>query len=1069
MVQHCIIRRSAAARLLRAEEMADLQGDVVIIGATREAADDFARTIATARAATFGMHRFSLAQFASRITRLEAARRAITPAASLMLDALTARAAHDAAADGLQYFGPVARTPGFPRAVRCTVTELRLAELQADQVATARVVGRDVASLLEHYEAALDEHAISDLADLFSTAAELLETDPPDLAGASFVLLDVPVWSTVERSLVRAMVARARTVTATVPFDDRESEDAYRVLGFVMDGEEAARDTTLDRVRQNLFAADALPECAPDDTVVLFSAPGEGREAVEIARAILSEAQRGVRFDAMAVALRNPAHYVPHLETALRRAGIPYYLACGARRPDAAGRAFLALLACGAENYSARRFAEYLSLGQVPRTAAPGSAVTTPSDPTLRAALGLPEDVEEEEPSDDEAALREPWKWEEFIVEAAVLGGADRWARRLAGLEREYGLRLQRAIADDPEGARAVALRRDAARLVGLRAFAVPIIERLEELARATTWGAWLDLLAPLARVTLKRPERVLRALADIRPLASVGPVGFADVVAVLESRLTSLERPQAPTRFGAVFVAPLGSLRGRSFRTVFVPGLGERAFPARLREDPILLDRVRADVDAGLERQDQRSRRERLLLRLAVGAAAERLFVSYSRMDVREGRGRVSSFYALDVARVMRGTIPDYEALERAAAETSGVSMAWPAPEDATRSIDALEHDLASLKRLLVHPDPAAVRGHANYLLQLHSHLGRALRMRKARWRRPWTAADGMWNPTGYPLTLLQQHGLRLRPYSASALERFAACPYRFYLSAILRLTAREEPERIEAIDRRTRGTLVHAVYANVLRALHVAGLIPLTGGNLAVAHTRADEVLDATAAEFHDLLAPAIDAIWRTDIEGIRTDMRIWLDRLAAVADDWVPMHAELGFGIPLREGLDPASTPDPVVLQDGWQLRGSVDLVEIATTSRQLRIRDYKTGENKTKANLVVGFGRVLQPLLYALAAESLRGLTPMEGQLWFATSRSAFTERSVPVTPHSRQEITQVLDVIDTAVREGQLGAAPIEGSCGICDYRTVCGPYEETRIKKKNPGDIAQLTALRERP
>ena len=1069
MVGHCIIRRSAFARLLRAQEEAGLQSDLVIIGATREAADDFARALAVTRPATFGMHRFSLAQFASRITRLEAARRGITPAASLMLDAVTSRAAHEAARDGLQYFGPVAHAPGFPRAVRRTLTELRSSEIAAAHIAAARVVGRDVASLLERYEAALDEHAISDLADLFATAAELLDADPPDVARESFVLLDVPVWSASERSLVRAIAARARTITATVPFDDRESEDAYRALGFAIEDDEPKLDTTLDRVRQSLFAADVIPERASDDTVVLFSAPGEGREAIEIARCILAEAERGVPFDAIAVALRNPTHYVPHLETALRRAGIPYYLAAGARRPDAAGRAFLALLSCGAENYSARRFAEYLSLGQVPRMPAPGTVVAAPSDPTLRAALGLPDEYEEEEPSDDEAALREPWKWEEFIVEAAVLGGADRWSRRLAGLEHEYGLRLQRAVADDPEGARAAALRRDAARLVELRAFAVPIIVRLEELARANTWGAWLDLLGPLALLTLKRPERVLRALADLRPMASVGPVSFADVIAVLESRLTTLERPQAPTRFGAVFIASIGSMRGRSFRTVFVPGLGERAFPARLREDPILLDRVRAELDAGLELQDQRSRRERLLLRLAVGAAAERLFVSYSRMDAREGRGRVSSFYALEIARVMRGSIPDYEALERAAAATSGASMAWPAPEDAMRSIDALEHDLASLKRLLVHPTPAAVRGHANYLLQLHPHLGRALRARKARWRRPWTAADGMWKPTGDVLALLQQHSLRLRPYSASALERFAACPYRFYLSAILRLTAREEPERIEAIDRRTRGTIVHAVYANVLRALHADGLIPLTDENLADARARADESLDRTAAEFYDLLAPALDAIWKTDIESIRTDMRIWLDRLASVADTWVPMHAELGFGIPLRDGLDPTSMPDAVVLPEGWQLRGSIDLVEVATTGRHLRIRDYKTGENKTKASLVVGFGRVLQPLLYALAAEALRALPPTEGQLWFATSRSAFAERSIPVNAYTRQAIAQVLDVIDVAVREGQLGAAPMKDTCGVCDYRTVCGPYEEMRIKEKNADDIAQLTALRERP
>ena len=38
----------------------------------------------------------------------------------------------------------------------------------------------------------------------------------------------------------------------------------------------------------------------------------------------------------------------------------------GTKVPDPSGRAFLALLACASEGLSARRFSEYLSLGQVP-------------------------------------------------------------------------------------------------------------------------------------------------------------------------------------------------------------------------------------------------------------------------------------------------------------------------------------------------------------------------------------------------------------------------------------------------------------------------------------------------------------------------------------------------------------------------------------------------------------------------------------------------------------------------------------------------------------------------------
>ena len=55
--------------------------------------------------------------------------------------------------------------------------------------------------------------------------------------------------------------------------------------------------------------------------------------------------------------------------TRSRAPAIPAWFERGTRRPDPAGRAFLALLACAEEHLSARRFAEYLSLGQVPRGA----------------------------------------------------------------------------------------------------------------------------------------------------------------------------------------------------------------------------------------------------------------------------------------------------------------------------------------------------------------------------------------------------------------------------------------------------------------------------------------------------------------------------------------------------------------------------------------------------------------------------------------------------------------------------------------------------------------------------
>src|SRR6185369_6770536 len=111
----------------------------------------------------------------------------------------------------------------------------------------------------------------------------------------------------------------------------------------------------------------------PDNEIEVFSAPGEGRECVEIVRRVIGLARDGVPFDRIAVLLRSPEDYRAHLKEAFARADIPVHFARGAVRPDPAGRAFVALLECAADGLSALKFAEYLSLGQVPDAAPSGA------------------------------------------------------------------------------------------------------------------------------------------------------------------------------------------------------------------------------------------------------------------------------------------------------------------------------------------------------------------------------------------------------------------------------------------------------------------------------------------------------------------------------------------------------------------------------------------------------------------------------------------------------------------------------------------------------------------------
>ncbi len=45
-------------------------------------------------------------------------------------------------------------------------------------------------------------------------------------------------------------------------------------------------------------------------------------------------------------------------------------------------------------------------------------------------------------------------------------------------------------------------------------------------------------------------------------------------------------------------------------------------------------------------------------------------------------------------------------------------------------------------------------------------------------------------------------------------------------------------------------------------------------------------------------------------------------------------------------------------------------------------------------------------------------------------------------------------------------DGFFPAAPAKDECKLCDYRRVCGPYEEIRAKQKDGGRLRSLEQLR---
>jgi len=506
------------------------------------------------------------------------------------------------------------------------------------------------------------------------------------------------------------------------------------------------------------------------------------------------------------------------------------------------------------------------------------------------------------------------------------------------------------------------------------------------------------------------------------------------------------------------------------TFDVVFVPGLAENLFPGKIVEDPILLDaeRERLEPDA-LVRQADRSAAERLALRLAVGAASTRVHLSYPRVDVEKARPRVPSFYALEVLRAAEGRLPGFDELGTRATAAAQARLGWPAPERAADAIDEAEYDLALLAPLL-DADPETTVGTASYLLGANPHLARALRARGRRWIRRWTAADGLVDPDGLATEALARHRLTARPFSPTALQHFAACPYRFFLYTVHRLAPRDEPVKIELMDPLTRGNLVHSVQFEILTRLRAEELLPLDAARLGRALAMLDDALDTEAQRQAEELAPAIPRVWEDGVDAVRADLHEWLRREAQADDGWIPDRFELSFALGDRDRAhaDPASVTGAVPVLGGLRLRGAIDLVERHRDGR-LRVTDHKSGKVSAPEGVVVGGGQVLQPVLYALAAEALLGASVTEGRLYYCTAVGEFTERTVRIDATARQAAETVVGVIGDALERGFLPAAPAPRACQWCDYRIVCGPYEEIRVARKPPERLGALATLRGLP
>jgi ATP-dependent helicase/nuclease subunit B len=144
MSANAIVSAANDRRIRRAR--ASLEGrsageEVLIVGATPDAANELARSVATTKGAAFGLHRLTLSRLAFAVAAPVLAARGLTPLSRIGADTIAARLAHRMERRGqAQPLSISRRYAWIPRAIAGVITEFRLAEVDARPNATVEVL-----------------------------------------------------------------------------------------------------------------------------------------------------------------------------------------------------------------------------------------------------------------------------------------------------------------------------------------------------------------------------------------------------------------------------------------------------------------------------------------------------------------------------------------------------------------------------------------------------------------------------------------------------------------------------------------------------------------------------------------------------------------------------------------------------------------------------------------------------------------------------------------------------------------------------------------------------------------
>jgi ATP-dependent helicase/nuclease subunit B len=676
-------------------------------------------------------------------------------------------------------------------------------------------------------------------------------------------------------------------------------------------------------------------------------------------------------------------------------------------------------------------------------------------------------------------------EWDRITREANVVRGVDQWRQRLERFASESDDQAANARPETSVAwVDALRHRADGARRIGT--IVASLADSVQPPSDGSSWSTFAEWGERLRhnfaslRGTWPSPHeraaeligQTLAGLAEADRFPTPRPLRAAEFIAALEATL--LERSVPEGQLGAgVLVGPVQSAVGLALDHVHILGLTEGTFPPPPRADPFFPE----EEDDPLQRRARAREADRHAF-LAALAASDGGRLTLSAPESLAGRPAFPSRWLLEIASRLTDDTPldagrfrglseaNHPWLRIVASSLDGIARSrTPMDVDERRVADALVW-LGARRDVAEHP-----LAHRNDLA-----LRRGLLMARARRSSRFTEYDGNLGTIASSAVQLGQFLDGSRSLSPTTLERWATCPFQFFLNSVLRVEPTETPADTWTIDAGKKGTLIHDVLQQFFSELRSQGR-----PRVAEAYT-ADDVarLGAIAREWITSAETAgvtgHPLVWAATRRELLADLRTFLfhDTAQRRATGLAPTHFEVPFGYS-DQGWPAVDIEVPA---GRVRLRGRIDRVDVSADGQRAQVFDYKTGLSSYYPKLSpdsIAAGTKLQLSVYSRAVRGGLGADVVsQAAYWFITSRGEFDRIDLPDdTPANDARLEDGISRIADGLSHGVFPAVPGSddylddrgSNCRLCPYDSVCSSSRGQDWQRKQSDGCESFTSL----